>query len=66
MAQKTQWQKQQARQAAGKPAPVKGPPWWVTLIKVLEEIWAALPASQSEPNHPVAVKLAELKKLPID
>jgi len=37
------------------------PSWLVELIDVLEAIWAALPASRSEPNHPVAQKLAQLK-----
>lgn len=70
---KTQWQKQQAKQAAASAASghakatlaapsLGGQPWYVTLIEVLESIWAALPASQSEPNHPVAQKLSALKQ----
>jgi hypothetical protein len=43
------------------PATAPAAPWWVALIDLLEEIWNALPASKSEPNHPVAVKLAALK-----
>lgn len=41
------------------------PAWLTELITILEAIWAALPASQSEPNHAVAQKLAAFKaKLP--
>jgi len=41
------------------------PAWLSELIAILEAIWAALPASQSEPNHVVTQKLAAFKaKLP--
>jgi len=62
---KTNWQKQQQRKAGTTPAPVAAgqqQPWYVTLIETLEAIWNALPASQSEANHPVAQKLAQLKQ----
>lgn len=41
------------------------PSWLSELITILEAIWAALPASKSEPNHVVTEKLAAFKaKLP--
>ena len=66
---KTFWQKKQQRKAAAgslttPPAPAPVPtlhPWYVTLIDTLEAIWNTLPASQSEPTHLIAQKLAELK-----
>jgi hypothetical protein len=61
---KTHWQKQQQRQnaaTAAAPVTTETKPWYVTLVDVLEGIWTALPASQSEPNHPVSQNLAALK-----
>jgi hypothetical protein len=41
------------------------PSWLSELIKILEAIWATIPASQSEPNHVVTQQLAAFKaKLP--
>lgn len=41
------------------------PSWLSELIKILEAIWATIPASQSEPNHVVTQHLAAFKaKLP--
>jgi hypothetical protein len=69
MAKKTWWQQQQEAGKAAPAAPVEKlinvPSWLKELIAILEAIWAALPASQSEPNHPVAKQLAAFKaKLP--
>jgi hypothetical protein len=44
------------------PAPVQTAPAWLTdIIDVLESIWAAMSASESEPNHAVTKKLAAIK-----
>jgi hypothetical protein len=65
----TWYQQQQKLAKQGADAPAESPklgenvPTWLTaLIDVLEAIWAALPASQSEPNHVVAQKLAALRE----
>ena len=69
----TWWQQQQQKertQEKGHHHPVTEkfssvPSWLSELIRILEAIWAALPASKSEPNHVVTQKLAAFKaKLP--
>ena len=72
MAGKLTWYQQQQKertQEKGHHHPVQKfssvPAWLSELIAILEAIWAALPASQSEPNHVVTQKLAAFKaKLP--
>ncbi len=66
MSKKTNYQKQHAASAASAtPVPAgTQQPWWETLIQVLEGLWNTTHASQSEPNHIVAQKLAQLKATP--
>lgn len=39
------------------------PVWLAAMLDILEEIWASMSASESEPDHAVTQKLAALKRM---